>query len=123
MEKDDFSARLKHLEDRINAAHSTRAEPPPKGPSEYTQTSIAWRMVTELVVGMLLGMAIGYGLDSLFGTRPVFLVLFSLLGFAAGVRTMMRTAGELTKPGARTEAAPGATAGNTGGHPGQPGKE
>ena len=51
-------------------------------------------MVTELVVGMLVGLAIGYGLDGLLGTRPVFLVVFALLGFAAGVRTMMRTAAE-----------------------------
>jgi ATP synthase protein I len=52
-------------------------------------------MVTELVVGMLLGLGIGWGLDALFGTRPVFLVVFALLGFAAGVRTMLRTADEV----------------------------
>ena len=44
---------------------------------------------------MALGVAIGYGLDWLFGTRPVFLVIFALLGFAAGVRTMLRTADEV----------------------------
>ena len=54
-------------------------------------------MVTELVVGMLLGLAVGLGLDALFGTRPVFLVLFALLGFAAGVRTMLRTADEVKR--------------------------
>ena len=54
-------------------------------------------MVIELVVGMLLGLAIGFGLDALFGTRPVFLVVFALLGFAAGVRTMLRTAEEVRR--------------------------
>jgi len=52
-------------------------------------------MVIELVVGMVLGMAIGFGLDALLGTRPIFLVVFALLGFAAGVRTMIRTANEV----------------------------
>lgn len=52
-------------------------------------------MVIELVVGMGLGLAIGYGLDALFGTRPIFLVVFALLGFAAGIRTMLRTAEEV----------------------------
>jgi ATP synthase protein I len=52
-------------------------------------------MVIELVVGMVLGLGIGWGLDALFGTRPVFLVVFALLGFAAGVRTMLRTAEEV----------------------------
>ena len=95
MEKDAFSQRLKNLEDRIEAARSARSAPTPKSGSKFTQGSLAWRMVIELVVGMLLGLAIGMGLDGLFGTRPVFLVLFALLGFAAGVRTMMRTASEV----------------------------
>jgi ATP synthase protein I len=54
-------------------------------------------MVTELVAGMLLGLGIGWGLDALFGTAPIFLVVFALLGFAAGVRTMLRTAEEVRR--------------------------
>jgi ATP synthase protein I len=102
MEKDPFSDRLKRLEDRINAARSAREVRAPHGSREFTQGSLAWRMVTELVVGMLLGLGIGLGLDSLFGTRPVFLVLFALLGFGGGVRAMLRTATEVQ--GRRTEA-------------------
>jgi ATP synthase protein I len=98
MEEEPFSERLKRLEDRIAAARATREGAPDRGHrGEFTQGSLAWRMVTELVVGMLLGLAIGLGLDSLLGTRPVFLVLFALLGFAAGVRTMMRTADEVRR--------------------------
>jgi ATP synthase protein I len=95
MEKDGFSERLKRLEDRIAAARAGRAEPARGHQREFTQGSLAWRMVIELVVGMVLGLAIGYGLDAAFGTRPVFLVVFALLGFAAGVRTMLRTANEV----------------------------
>ncbi|MER2507573.1 AtpZ/AtpI family protein [Amaricoccus sp.] len=94
MDKDPFPERLKRLENRIAAAKAARAEPE-RGQSEFTQGSLAWRMVTELVAGMGLGIAVGFGLDWLFGTRPVFLVLFALLGFAAGVRTMLRTADEV----------------------------
>ena len=61
----------------------------------YSQAQQGWRMVIELVAGILIGFAVGYGLDSLFGTLPIFLVVFILLGFAGGVRTMMRTAKEL----------------------------
>jgi ATP synthase protein I len=95
MSEDPFAERLKRLEDRIAAAKASRAEPVSPANAKFTQSSLAWRMVTELVAGMLLGLAIGWGLDSLFGTRPAFLVIFALLGFAAGVRTMMRTAGEI----------------------------
>ena len=52
-------------------------------------------MVIELVAGIVIGFGIGYGLDALFGTLPIFLVTFVLLGFVAGVRTMMRTAKEI----------------------------
>lgn len=61
----------------------------------YSQAQLAWRMVIELVVGLLIGFGIGYGLDSLFGTIPIFLVIFTLLGMAAGIKTMMRSAKEL----------------------------
>jgi ATP synthase protein I len=95
MPEEPFSERLKRLEDRIEAARKGRAEPARGHRGEYTQGSLAWRMVTELVAGMLLGLGTGYGLDWLFGTSPAFLVVFVLLGFAAGVRTMMRTAEEV----------------------------
>ena len=95
MAEEPFSDRLKRLEDRIAAARAGRAEAARGHQREFTQGSLAWRMVIELVVGMVLGLAIGFGLDALFGTRPVFLVVFALLGFAAGVRTMLRTAKEV----------------------------
>ena len=37
----------------------------------------------------------GYGLDFLFDTRPVFILILTLFGFAAGVKTLMRSAREL----------------------------
>jgi ATP synthase protein I len=42
-------------------------------------------------------MGIGYGLDVLFGTLPICLVIFALLGFAAGVKTMLRTAEQMRR--------------------------
>jgi ATP synthase protein I len=97
MAEEPFSERLKRLEDRIAAARASRAKPQRMHRGEFTQGSLAWRMVTELVAGMLLGLGLGFGLDALFGTRPVLLVVFALLGFAAGVRTMLRTADEVRR--------------------------
>ena len=51
-----------------------------------------WRMIIELVTGMLLGVSLGLGLDYMIGSEPIFLIIFSLLGFMAGVKTMMVTA-------------------------------
>ena len=58
----------------------------------FSQGELAWRMVIELATGIMLGTAIGYGIDALLGTLPIFLIIFSLLGFAAGIRTMLGTA-------------------------------
>jgi ATP synthase protein I len=91
----DPKERLKQLEARIEAAKAAKAPVKRHQDEHYSQAQQGWRMVTELVAGLLIGFGIGYGLDRLFGTIPIFLVLFTLLGFVAGVRTMMRTAKEL----------------------------
>lgn len=97
--------RLTELGRRIDAARARHA--PPKR-REDTTASFAWRMVTELVVGLVVGGAIGWGLDSLFGTMPVFLIVMGLFGFAAGVRLVLRAAAEMgEKPRDETKAAPG----------------
>ena len=56
-----------------------------------------WRMIIELVTGMLLGVSLGMGLDYMTGSEPIFLIIFSLLGFMAGVKTMMATAKKMNE--------------------------
>ncbi|WP_298839814.1 AtpZ/AtpI family protein [uncultured Roseobacter sp.] len=85
---------LKELEARIKAAKKAQ-EPGARVDEHYSQAQLAWRMVIELVAGLGIGFGIGYGLDSLFGTLPIFLVLFTMLGLAAGIKTMLRSAQEI----------------------------
>ena len=85
---------LRRLEARLALARARRSPTPP-AEEHFSQANVAWRMVIELVSGIGLGLAMGLGLDALLGTRPVMLVAFVLLGFAAGVRVMMRTAEEV----------------------------
>ena len=56
-----------------------------------------WRMIIELVTGMLLGVSLGLGLDYMIGSEPIFLIIFPLLGFMAGVKTMMATAKKMNE--------------------------
>jgi ATP synthase protein I len=89
-----------HDADRLKAKIAAlRAPTEVKHHSEehYSQAQLAWRMVIELVAGLGIGFGIGYGLDTLFGTMPIFLVLFIFLGLAAGVKTMMRSAKEVQR--------------------------
>ena len=94
MSDSDQQQRLKQLEARIEAAKKSQA-PKPRSDEHYSQAQLAWRMVIELVAGLGIGFGIGYGLDYLFGTLPIFMVLFTMLGLAAGVKTMLRSAKEI----------------------------
>jgi len=88
--------RLKALEARIAAAQKAQA-PKPHTEEHYSQANLAWRMVIELVAGMAIGFGIGFGLDAVFGTRPWLMVVFVILGFIAGVKTMIRSAEEVQR--------------------------
>lgn len=46
----------------------------------------------NLVLSTFIGLAIGYGLDSLFGTTPWLLIIFTILGIVAGFRELVRMA-------------------------------
>ena len=94
---EDRSARLDELDQRIRAAREAQAPKRGKTGEKFAMAEMAWRMTLELVVGGMVGAAMGWGLDRLFGTLPVFLIVFILLGFAAGVRTVMRSAQEVQR--------------------------
>jgi ATP synthase protein I len=102
--------RLRDIETRIDKLRKARAPAPPKADG-HTLGQAAWRMVTELVAGLLVGFGIGLGLDFLLGTQPWLLLLFTLLGFWAGIRTMMRTARDVQR---RSEDAAARPAGERG---------
>ncbi len=92
--------KLKELEDRIAAAQKAN-EPAPPPDRQHRQANAAWRMVIELVTGIVVGFGMGYGLDGLMGTRPIFMLIFLVLGFAAGIRVMMQTAKQAQKDALR----------------------
>jgi ATP synthase protein I len=90
----DFSNRLKDLSDRIAAETSERAaaETPSNAYQAASGYSKGYRLASEFVAGVLVGGLLGYGLDWLFGTLPLFLIVLLLFGFAAGILNMSRAA-------------------------------
>lgn len=56
---------------------------------------IALRIATDLVAGVAVGGFLGWVLDSWLGTAPILLIVFLLLGIAAGLRNSVRAAKKL----------------------------
>lgn len=97
--------RLNALEAKLKAARTASEPGGAAHEDHYSGARQGWQMVSELVVGLLMGFGIGYGVDRYFDTLPVFLVIFTMLGFAGGVRAMMHSAAEIAEKNAEALAA------------------
>lgn len=87
---------LRGLGEKIKSAKRSY-ENEPKVEDYHSGLQHAWRMVIELVSGLAIGFGLGYGLDIVLGTLPIFMIIFTLLGFVAGIRTMLSTAKEVQR--------------------------
>ncbi|HMK71330.1 MAG TPA: AtpZ/AtpI family protein [Xanthobacteraceae bacterium] len=93
-----LSARLQRLGQGLGQARE-RAGPPSDGPGGGDRATTAsgyargFRLSSELVGGVLVGAGLGWLIDRLLGISPWGFIVFLLLGFAAGVLNVMRSAG------------------------------
>lgn len=62
---------------------------------EMTGMGRAFRLASEFVAAIVVGGALGFGVDWLFKTQPWGMIIFILLGFAAGVLNIIRATAEL----------------------------
>lgn len=88
----DLGARLDKVKDEVRKRH---AEPEPDQRARGAAMGQAMKIAIELVVGIAVGGFIGKVLDDQFGTRPWLLIVFLMLGFAAGILNIVRTARRL----------------------------
>jgi ATP synthase protein I len=86
---------LRALGERIDALK--QQETPPAKKSAPTSGEVAIRFATELLSAVIVGFLIGWGLDKLFGTTPVFMIGLFLLGAAAGIRNVIVASKEITR--------------------------
>ena len=89
-----LSARLQRLGQRLdNAGRPSENVTDPRSAAKASAYARGFRMSTELVAGVVVGALIGWLLDRWLGLSPWGLIVFLLLGFAAGVLNVMRAAG------------------------------
>nr|WP_309393134.1 AtpZ/AtpI family protein [Chelatococcus sambhunathii] len=91
---------------RLDKALKRRSDPggtgdagAPARSSDAKGLAIALRMGSEFIAAVIVGGAIGWGIDRLAGSSPWGMIVFLLLGFAAGVLNVLRSAGLVRKPG------------------------
>ena len=86
---DPDAQRLLELEAKLKKARGTE---PVQQRAQVSGLDMAYRLLAELVAAVLVGLALGWGLDRLFGTAPVLLIVMSLFGIVAGILGVFRTA-------------------------------
>jgi ATP synthase protein I len=98
----ELSSRLRTLEEKLDirraeerAAQAVRRRQVAPGMAQ------AIRLGGEFVAGVLVGAGLGWLIDFWLGTSPWGLVVFLLLGFAAGVLNVLRAAGLASAPESR----------------------
>lgn len=96
----DLRKRLEQLSGSIDRKVSATAESERKdaeqsaiGGSTGKAMGLGFRMLADLIAGVLVGLLIGWQVDLWSGLSPLFLILFMMLGVAAGFWSMMKSVG------------------------------
>ncbi len=96
----DLRARLDRLSGELKGRAASRPASEPKptpktdGSAAGSAMSLGLRAGSEFVSAVILGLGIGWVLDRALHTNPAFLIVFFLLGVAAGIWNVIR----LTSP-------------------------
>ena len=89
-----LSARFQRLGERLgNHSQPSGSKPGDSPTSDPSAIARGFRLSAELVAGVLVGAGLGRLLDWWLGISPWGLLVFMMLGFAAGVLNVMRAAG------------------------------
>jgi len=99
----DLARRLDRLSRDLEAEKREHAEAEQPARTSGTDYAYAFRLASEFVAGVIVGAALGWGVDRLAGTSPWGLIGFLLLGFAAGVLNVIRMSSQLTRGATKSD--------------------
>lgn len=85
-----FEQRLADAKAREQMSDAAKEEAETRA-AQSSGLAVGMRIGLEFVSGTLVGMAMGYGLDRWLDSSPWFLLIFTLLGFAAGMLNVYRS--------------------------------
>ena len=91
-DKETSSKELEDFGKRLNSTVSAMENKDKRVAGNGSAYSFGFRLVTDLVVGVLSGFGIGWLLDTWLGTAPWFLLIFMPIGMVAGILNVIRAA-------------------------------
>jgi ATP synthase protein I len=92
-DREAIRQRSSELGQKLDAVNAKRADAE-RAMETARQTAFgqAFKFSAELIVGVVFGGALGWVLDRQFGTAPWLMILLVILGFAAGLLNLIRSA-------------------------------
>jgi len=100
--QDNSRPELSERRDQLNQKLADRADAEERANaslrSEKSGYGQAMKLSSEFIAGIVTGGGIGWLLDQWLDTTPFGLIVFLLLGFAAGVLNVLRSAGYVAEP-------------------------
>ncbi|MDN5928651.1 MAG: AtpZ/AtpI family protein [Hyphomicrobiales bacterium] len=97
----ELDRRRRQLDRELSRQHQESREGAERAKSGIASGyAVALRLSSEFIAGILFGAAIGWVIDRFAGTSPWGLIVFLLLGFCAGILSILRSAGMVAERGA-----------------------
>jgi ATP synthase protein I len=93
-DSDGDRRRIEEIDARLKAARAANPKPrqneAPSNLMSQRQTGVAYRVLVDMIAGLLVGGFLGYWLDRWLGWTPYSLVTGLVVGFVAGVNNAWR---------------------------------
>ena len=93
-----LSERRAQLNRKLDDQRAVEEKVTRKSESNSSGYAQAMKLSSEFIAGVLVGAGIGWVADQWLGTTPFGLIIFLLLGFAAGVLNVLRSTGAVEQP-------------------------
>ena len=86
----------RHLDDLGRRIEAVRDHTPEAKPAQSSgRLNVVYRLSTEFVAAVFVGIALGLGFDYVTGWKPVGIIVFSVLGIAAAFYSVFRAMRQL----------------------------
>jgi ATP synthase protein I len=91
-ETEAIKRRLHDLEDKVRDARARHEPASSQEQDRGRAMGEALKLATEMIAGVAVGSFIGWAFDRWLGTTPILMVVFLILGAAAGILNVIRNA-------------------------------